>query len=277
VVDVSGRTFASPLAAAITVAALLFLFVPLVIVVLFSFHKTGALSFPFTGFSLRWYRSVFDSFQFREAAKNSLWVGLSVAGFTLLLGTAAAYVLSRASARLRAPLAFLFFLPITLPGLFLGVSLLVFLARVDFKLSLLTVALAHLVYVFPYFMLMALAALDRLDPALEEAAADLGASPWKVFRRVTLPQVWPVLAGATALSFMLSFDEFIITFFVIGSDSTLPLFIFSKLRRTIDPSINTISTLLLAFTLVLWLVAFAFTIKGSRARARAADLLSEPT
>jgi ABC-type spermidine/putrescine transport system permease subunit II len=98
-----------------------------------------------------------------------------------------------------------------------------------------------------------------------------------VFRRVTVPQVWPVLVGATALAFMLSFDEFIITFFVIGSDSTLPLFIFSKLRRTIDPSINTISTLLLALTLVLWVVAFVFTLRGSRARARAADLLSEPT
>jgi ABC-type spermidine/putrescine transport system permease subunit II len=277
VVDVSGRTFASPFAGAITVLALLFLFVPLAIVVLFSFHKTGALSFPFTGFSLRWYRSVFDSFEFREAAKNSLWVALSVSGLTLVIGTAAAYVLSRTSARLRAPLALLFFLPVTLPGLFLGVSLVVFLARVDLKLSLVTVAVAHLVYVFPYFMLMALAALDRLDPALEEAASDLGASPWTVFRRVTVPQVWPVLVGATALAFMLSFDEFIITFFVIGSDSTLPLFIFSKLRRTIDPSINTISTLLLALTLVLWVVAFVFTLRGSRARARAADLLSEPT
>jgi ABC-type spermidine/putrescine transport system permease subunit II len=269
VVLVTQKSFGSPLAAAVTVVALLFLFVPLAIVVLFSFHKTGALSFPFTGFSLRWYREVFGSFEFREAAKNSLFVALSVAGLTLLIGTAAAYGLSRTSSRLRAPLAFLFFLPVTLPGLFLGVSLLVFLARVDVKLSLVTVTIGHLVYVFPYFMLMALAALDRLDPALEEAAADLGASPWKVFRRVTLPQIWPILVGATALAFMLSFDEFIITFFVIGSDSTVPLFIFSSLRRTIDPSINTISTLLLALTLTLWVVAFAFTIRGSRARARA--------
>jgi ABC-type spermidine/putrescine transport system permease subunit II len=270
VVDVTVRSFRSPLAAAVTVAALLFLFVPLAIVVLFSFHKTAALSFPFTGFSLRWYREVLGSFEFREAAKNSLYIALCVAGLTLVIGTAAAYGLSRTSARLRAPLALLFFLPVTLPGLFLGVSMLVFLARVDVKLSLVTVAIGHLVYVFPYFMLLALAALDRLDPALEEAAADLGASPWKVFRKVTLPQIWPVLVGATALAFMLSFDEFIITFFVIGSDSTIPLFIFSSLRRTIDPSINTISTLLLALTLTLWVVAFAFTIRGSRARARAA-------
>jgi ABC-type spermidine/putrescine transport system permease subunit II len=270
---VTEKVFRSPVAAAVTIAALLFLFVPLVIVVLFSFHKTGALSFPFTGFSLRWYREVFGSYEFREAAKNSLYVALAVAASTLLLGTLAAYGLSKAPARLRGPLALLFFLPITLPGLFLGIALLTFLVRIDLTPSLVTVAIGHLVYVFPYFMLMALAALDRLDPALEETAADLGANAWKAFRRVTLPQIWPVLVGATSLAFMLSFDEFIITFFVIGSDSTLPLFIFSSLRRTIDPSINTISTLLLALTLTLWIVAFVFTIRGGRARLRTPEPL----
>ena len=118
---------------------------------------------------------------------------------------------------------------------------------------------------------MARAALDRLDPALEEAAADLGASPVKVFRRVTLPQIWPILVGATCLAFALSFDEFIITFFVIGSDATLPLFIWSRLRRTIDPSINVISTALLAITLGLWVIAFLLTLRAERRRARTTD------
>jgi spermidine/putrescine transport system permease protein len=267
----------SPLTTAITIAALLFLFVPLAVVVLFSFHETAGLSFPFTGFSLRWYREVFSSFEFRSAMQNSVIVALPVAALTLVLGTLAAYGLSRSSSRLRGPLALLFFLPITLPGLFLGVSLIVFFTRIEFTPSLRTVVVAHLVYVFPYFLLMARAALDRLDPALEEAAADLGASPLKVFRRVTLPQIWPVLVGATCLAFALSFDEFIITFFVIGSDSTLPLFIWSKLRRTIDPSLNTISTLLLALSLALWLIAFLLTIRTERRRARAlAPVLEEP-
>jgi ABC-type spermidine/putrescine transport system permease subunit II len=93
---------------------------------------------------------------------------------------------------------------------------------------------------------------------------------------VTLPQIWPLLVGATALAFALSFDEFIITFFVIGSDSTLPMFIWSSLRRTVDPSINTISTLLMAITLLLWIIAFAFTVRGARSRRRAtAPLLGE--
>jgi spermidine/putrescine transport system permease protein len=265
----------SPFTAAVTIASLVFLFVPLVVVVLFSFHKTGALSFPFTGFSLRWYRAVFSSFEFRDALKNSAIVACVVAAITLPLGTMAAYGLSRASRRLRAPLALLFFLPLTLPGLFVGIAMLVYFARVELELSLVTVVIAHLVYVFPYFILIAGAALSRLDVALEEAAADLGASPWKVFRRVTLPQIWPILVGATVLAFALSFDEFIITFFVIGTDPTLPLFIWSALRRTIDPSINTVSTLLMMVTILLWVVAFVFTVQAERTRRRAVSLLPD--
>jgi spermidine/putrescine transport system permease protein len=263
--DVSHR---SPFTAAVTVLALAFLFLPLAVVVLFSFHKTGALSFPFTGFSLRWYREVFGSYEFREAAKNSLYVALTVAGLTLVLGTLAAYGLTRTTSRLRGPLSLLFFLPITLPGLFLGLSLVVFYSRIHFQLSLKSVVVAHLIYVFPYFLLMAGAALERLDPALEEAAADLGASPLRVFRKVTLPQIWPILLGASCLAFALSFDEFVITFFVIGSNSTLPLLIWSRLRRTIDPSIATISTLLLAISLALWVIAFLLTLRSERRRTR---------
>lgn len=261
----------SPFTFAVTVAALVFLYLPLVVVVLFSFHATGALSFPFTGFSLRWYRDTFGSETFTDALENSAIVATTIALVTLVLGTMAAYGLSRCRPRVRAPLAALFFLPITLPGLFVGIALLVYFARLEFELSLTTVAIAHFVFVFPYFMIIAIAALDRLDPALEEAAADLGASPWKIFRKVTLPQVWPILAGATALAFALSFDEFIITFFVIGPDSTLPMFIFSKLRRTVDPSINVVSTVLMATTLCLWAVAFLFALRAERGRGRRAD------
>jgi spermidine/putrescine transport system permease protein len=263
----------SPLTLTITILSLVFLFVPLIMVVLFSFHETGGLSFPFTGFSLRWYREVFSSPEFREALKNSGIVASVVAGVTLVLGTAAAYGLTRVSARWRAPLALLFFLPLTLPGLFLGISLLTYFSRLELHLSLVTVSIAHFVYVLPYYVLIVGAALSRLDPALEESAADLGASPWLVFRRVTLPQIWPVLAGAAILAFALSFDEFIITFFVIGADSTLPMYIWSSLRRTVDPSINVISTVLMAVTIALWVVAFVFTIRGERSRRRGIEPL----
>jgi ABC-type spermidine/putrescine transport system permease subunit II len=125
----------------------------------------------------------------------------------------------------------------------------------------------------PYFMLLAVAALQRLDPSLDEAAADLGAGPLLTFVRVTLPQVWPVLLAATLLAFALSFDEFVITFFVIGPDSTLPMFIFSSLRRTVDPTINAISSLLLTTSVVLFGAAFALTVR----RGGVAALASRPS
>jgi len=257
----------------VTVAGMLFLWLPLLVVVLFSLHTTASLSFPFDGFSLRWYERIFESPEVRAAARNSLVVATSTALVTLVLATLAAYGMSRSRSRWRAPLSLLFFLPITLPGLFIGVALLIAFSRLEYSLSLVTVTIAHLVYVFPFFFLLARAALERLDPALEEAAADLGATGWTIFRRVTLPQVWPVLVGAACLAFALSFDEFIITFFVVGPDPTLPLFIWSSLRRTIDPSINAISTLLLAFTVLLFVVTFALTSWGERRRRGTVDPL----
>jgi spermidine/putrescine transport system permease protein len=265
----------SPITGAFTIAGLVFLWAPLLLVFLFSLHSTGSLTFPFEGFSTRWYDEVFSSQEIRTAAKNSLIVSTATAVVTLLLGTLAAYGLTRTRSRLRAPLALLFFLPITLPGLFIGVSLLVAFTRVQFSLSLLTVTIAHLVYVFTFFFLVARAALERLDPALEETAADLGASRLTVFRRVTLPQVWPVLVGAACLAFALSFDEFIITFFVIGPDSTLPMYIWSSLRRTIDPSINAISSLLLLFTMLLFVVTWVLTVWSER-RRRGRGLAEDP-
>lgn len=265
----------SPATGAFTIAGLVFLWAPLLLVALFSFHSTGSLTFPFEGFSTRWYDEVFSNEVISTAAKNSLIVATSTALITVLLGTLAAYGLTRTSSRLRGPLSLLFFLPITLPGLFIGIALLVAFSRVEWTLSLVTVTIAHLVYVFPFFFLVARAALERLDPALEETAADLGAGRWTVFRRVTLPQVWPVLVGAACLAFALSFDEFVITFFVIGPDSTLPLYIWSGLRRTIDPSINAISTLLLAFTMLLFVVTFLLTTWGER-RRRGRGLAEDP-
>jgi ABC-type spermidine/putrescine transport system permease subunit II len=245
-----------------TIAALVFLFVPLATVVLFSFHSTASLSFPFEGFSLRWYDKVLGSAEFRAAARNSFFVALAACLITLVVGTLTAYGLARTASRARTALTVLFFLPVMLPGLFVGLALLVYFSELKVPLSLGTVLIAHCIFVFPFFLLIARAALDRIDPALEEAAADLGASQQMIFRRVTLPQVWPVLAGAAALVFALSFDEFIITFFVVGPDSTLPLYVWSSLRRNTDPSINTISTLLLITTMLPCLIAYGLALHG---------------
>jgi len=157
--------------------------------------------------------------------------------------------------------------------LIVGIALLIALRRVNIELSLLTILIGHTVVAFPFFFMIARVALERLDPMLEEAAADLGASPWTAFRKITLPQVFPVLLGAAALAFMVSLDEFIVTFFLSGNETTLPLFIFSRLRTTLNPSINVVSTLLMAITLALFVFAFVMGIRAERRRARRAAAL----
>jgi ABC-type spermidine/putrescine transport system permease subunit II len=253
-------------AAAITAAALVFLFAPLVIVVLFSFHSTDALTPPFEGFSLRWYREVLDDRSIRESLGVSLKVATLTALATFLAGTAAAYGVTRSKSRSRGVLAALFVMPIALPGLILGVAMLSFFSSRGIALSRTTVVIAHSIFVAPVFFVIARTAFDRLDPAQLESAADLGAGAWYRLRRVTMPQILPVLLAATAMAFVISFDEFVVTFFVIGGESTLPMVVFSRLRRTIDPSINAISSLLLFFNLVLWCISLGVALRAERRR-----------
>ena len=262
------------LTGAFTALVLIFLLVPLVIVALFSFHSSASLTLPFEGISTRWYSEVFGSEAFTDALENSLKLAIATAVLTTLFGTMAAYGVTRSSSRLAAAGVGVFLLPITLPLLFIGIALLICFRKVGIELSTLTILIGHTLIAFPFFFMIARVALERLDPMLEEAAADLGASPWNAFRKITLPQVLPVLIGAGALAFMVSLDEFIITFFVSGSETTLPLYIFSRLRTTLNPSINVVSTLLMGLTLVLFAFAFAMGIRAERKRAyRAAAIL----
>ncbi|MBS1878508.1 MAG: ABC transporter permease [Actinobacteria bacterium] len=246
--------------------ALVFLFLPLVIVVLFSFQSTGSVVFPFHGFSLRWYKTVFESEEFLEAVATSLKIAAIASLLTVVFGTAASYGISRSRFKLRWLVALLMVIPLSLPGLFIGASLLSFFDQTGVQLSTTTVLAGHLVYLLPFYIIIVRAAFDRADPLLEEAGADLGASPWRVFTRVLLPRVWPVIAGTACLMFALSLDEFVITFFVIGDEPTLPLFIWSRLRETVDPSINVISTLLLLTTLALGVVALLIGMRSARRR-----------
>ncbi|MGH3731262.1 MAG: ABC transporter permease [Micromonosporaceae bacterium] len=233
-----------------TGAVMLFLYVPIVILVVFSFNAGGSLSFPLQGLSLRWYSEVLSDPVFRAALQNSVVVGLITAASTGVLGTLAAHALTLCPPRWRSLVALLTFAPITLPGLFLGLALLSFFAEVKIPLSLWTVACGHFIFTLPYFVMIARAALDRIDPGYEETAADLGASSFQRFTKVTLPNVWPILLAGAVLAFALSFDEFIITFFIVGPDGTLPMIIWSQMRRTVDPSINAVATLLLLVSVV---------------------------
>jgi spermidine/putrescine transport system permease protein len=239
-----------------TLLVFLFLFAPIAIVVLFSFNKTASLTFPFEGWSLRWYREVFGSEVYRSAIFASLRVGLITVVTVVVVGTLAGIGVTRYEFRGRGAIrAFLLF-PAALPGLFVGIALLSFFVQTKTSLSLWTVTLGHLIYTLPYFFLVASARLERFDFALEEAARDLGAGPWTVFRRVTLPLIAPTMIAGALVVFSLSWDEVFITFFTIGTQNTLPLVIYSTVKQSVTPSVNAVSTLLLAGSLV-----FVFSVR----------------
>jgi len=227
-----------------------FLFAPVLMVVLFSFNRTAALTFPFEGWSLRWYRAVFASSDYRSAVAASLKVALATVAIVSVVGTLAAVAVTRYSFRGREALRSVLLVPAALPGLFVGIGLLSLYVRAHVDLSLSTAAVGHVIYTLPYFFLVASNRLLRFDPMLEESARDLGASSFKTFRKVTLPIIAPALIAGALVVFSLSWDEVLITFFTIGSQNTLPLLIYSHVRQAVDPSINAISSLLLAGSLL---------------------------
>ena len=227
-----------------------FLFVPVLMVVLFSFNKTSSFTFPFHGWSLQWYRSVFSSPDYRSAILASLRVALVTVAIVTVIGTLAAIAVTRYAPRGRETLRSILLVPAALPGLFLGIALLSLFIRTKTDLSIGTAAVGHVIYTLPYFFLVASSRLLRFDPMLEESARDLGASSFTTFRKVTLPIIAPALIAGALVVFSLSWDEVLITFFTIGSQNTLPLLIYSKVKQASDPSINAISTLLLTGSLV---------------------------
>jgi spermidine/putrescine transport system permease protein len=230
---------------------ILYLFFPIAIIALFSFNASPAISFPIRGLSLRWYREVLASPVFLSALKYSLSVAVATTAICVVIGTLAALGLTRYNFRGKGLVQSLYVLPVTLPGLLLGLSLLSFFIFMRLKLSIGTVVIGHLVYTLPYFVLVATARLERFDRMLEEAAQDLGCTPWQTFWKVDFPIVAPSIIGAAVIVFALSFDEFLITFFVIGTRSTLPMLVWSMMRKSIDPRVNAISVVLMVASMLL--------------------------
>lgn len=246
---------------------LAFLVFPIAIITLFAFHSTPALSFPFEGLSLRWFHELLADQNFLTALKNSVIVASATAVVTTVLGTMSAMAVTRLPRRASAGFSFLGFAPIALPGLFLGISLLALFDRLGIYRSLWTVTIAHVLFCLPFFIETVRSRVTYFDHDLELAARDLGATPWQAFRKVTLPILGPTLVGGAILSFALSFDEIIITVFVIGEEGTLPFYILSLMRRTVTPLINAASVLALAMTLVTLGIA-GIVMVGQRRQAR---------
>jgi spermidine/putrescine transport system permease protein len=207
-----------------------FLYLPILVLVLFSFNDSLTLVFPLKGFTLRWYGELFDSPELLRALRNSLWVGLLSSLVATALGSAAGLAVTRFRFRLRGAFLAVSTIPLVIPSCVLGVSLLLVFAELGVPLSLWAVGIGHTIINIPYAMLIVTARLVGFSDHIEEAAMDLGASYWETLLRVTLPISAPALLAAFLSSFTTSFDEFAVAFFLIGTEATLPVYLYSQLR-----------------------------------------------
>lgn len=225
----------------------LFLYLPLVIVVVFSFNDSK-LNAEWVGFTWKWYGKLFHNREMLAAAMNSLIIASVSTAVATLLGTLAGIAMHQSRLRL---LQVLVLAPIAMPEILMGVSLLVLFIMVNMTLGLLSIMLAHITFCIGFVALAVQARISSMDPALVEAARDLGASPWRCFREITLPLLMPGILAGGLMAFTLSIDDFVITFFTAGvGSSTLPLQIYSMVKIAVTPEVNAVSTLLMLLTLV---------------------------
>ncbi len=235
---------------------LAFLFAPLVTVVLFSFNTLPRMSLPLAGLTTRWYEDTFGDPAVRQALTRSAIAAAVTAVVAGPLGVAAALGLQRVSARTRSTLLTAIQLPIAVPGLLLAIALAIYFRQVlGVGYSLPTAIAGHILIALPFVVLVMNAAVANFRFSMLEAARDLGASPLRTFWTITFPLIRPAIEGAMLLSVAISLDEFIVTLFTVGRDTTLPMLIWSRVQRSIDPSLNALATVLLVATTVAALLA----------------------
>jgi spermidine/putrescine transport system permease protein len=233
-----------------TIGFFVVMFAPLAVVVLFSFNNERSLQ-RFGGFSFEWYRAFLDS----ESLRGSLVASLEIAFVTMIvataLGTLLAFGLVRARTRFSTSTNILMLIPLVTPEIVAGVSALILFTQFGMQLSLYTIVIAHITFSISYVTVVVRARLSSLNPEVEQAALDLGATRWQTFRLVVLPALWPAVLAAGLLVFALSFDDFVLSFFTTGeSPQPLPVRIWSAIRFGVTPTINAIGTLMLAISLV---------------------------
>lgn len=233
------------------VLALFFLYAPVAVLVLFSFNDSRLMTLPLSGFTWDWYKAVFVNEAMMRALRNSLYVASVATAISLVIGTMAAFALDRIRFPGKTMFRRIILLPISLPGIIIGISILNMSSAVGLHLSLTTVILGHTAMLLAIVVTQVFARLQRMDRNIEEAAADLGASPWQTFTRVTLPNIRSALIGSGLLSFTVSFDDVPITFFLTGRENTLPMYIYSAMRRGPSPEFNAVSTMIFIGSLAL--------------------------
>src|SRR5437667_11278101 len=232
-----------------------FLYLPIVTLIVYSFNGSGVGGFPPRDFTLDWYRELFTDDAIWNSVLNSLFVAFAAVAIALALGIPAALALDRANFPGKALFRRLVLLPLILPGIITGLSLLMLCVFSGLELSLVTIALGHGTALIAVAATEVFAGLQKFDRRQEEASLDLGANYWQTFWRITLPNLKLSIIGAALLIFTLSMDEIAVSFFLVGRENTLPLEIWSRLRRGMTPEINAISTIIFVFslsTIVLW-------------------------
>ena len=241
----------SPLLAFYAALVFAFIYLPIVVLVLYSFNRDGVGGFPPRHFTFDWYRQLFADSAIWDSVLNSFIVAVGAVALSLTLGLLAALALDRADFPGKSLFRRLVLLPLILPGIITGLSLLLFAVRVSLDLSLVTIFLGHGTALISVATTELFAGLQKMDRRQEEASLDLGATPWRTFWLITLPNLKLSLIAAALLIFTLSMDEIAVTFFLYGREYTLPLEIWGRLRRGITPEINAISTPILIVSIIL--------------------------
>jgi spermidine/putrescine transport system permease protein len=247
------------------VAYMVFLYAPVVLLPMFAFNDATIIAFPLSGFTTDWFKVLWSTDALHSAVGNSALVAIVTALVSTFLGACAA----RASARYKFPaqkgITGFIMLPLVLPEIIVAVSLIVMLMQLGMSLSLWTVVAGHVLICTPFSIAILSSAFAGLDQSLEEASLDLGESRWGTFRRVTLPLVMPGVISSLLICFTISLDEFIIAFFLTGTDATLPVYIWSQLRfPTKLPSVMALGTILLALSIGLLVLAEWFRRRAAR-------------
>jgi len=231
-----------------TIGVLAFLYLPVLVLVAYSFN-TSRLNVRWEGFTFEWYRQVWQNGPLQQAAFNSLVIAGVTTVCSVVLGTTGAWLLHRYRFRFSTALRTLSVIPMVMPEILLGISLLVLFASAGLSLGFTTVIIGHVTFSFPFVLVAVQARLHGLDPALEEAALDLGATPWRAFWLVTFPFLRPAILAGGLMAFILSWDELIVTFFTTSAASaTLPIRIFGLARVGLNPMLNALSALFVVAT-----------------------------
>lgn len=235
---------------------LAFLYVPVLFLPLFSFNDSIYVAFPLKGFTTKWYVAMAGQEALIEALLNSLKVASAVAIISTILGTLAAKAFTHYRLKGRGPLIGFIMIPFVIPGIILGISLLILASSAGVPLSLFTIGIGHLLITVPFAMLVMISRLEGFDKNLEEASLDLGETGWMTFWRVTFPLALPGFIASLLLTFTESFDEFILAFFLAGTEVTLPVYIWSQLRfPTKLPNVLALGACILAVSFLV--IAFA--------------------